>query len=406
MRGGWPPCSPFPTRRRGGSRAHLKRLRQHTRALRQVYTSLADDAKRGEPSSPAAEWLLDNFHIVLAALRDIHHDLPPGRSSAGFPRIAADEFAGLPRIYAMALELIRCSAGRLDPQRLHRFVTAFQSITPLTMGELWAWPSALKLALVEHLRTSADILATSRAHRLDADRLVDALDTAARRARPRWPSQVHPAFVIRLLQRSREHETAAALRNELDAALASRGQTVEDAIRSEARHQAAEQAFMANLIGSLRLVSSFDWSEFFESVSLVEQVLQRDPAAVYGRMDFASRDRYRHAVEELAEPTGEGQVRVALKSVERARQIAERTPDAARSARRLLPDRRRPPAVRTGHRLGAGTRGSGFGGRSSGTRRWAISARSPSARRRSSPSLSPTPARTGGDGRCWQPSFC
>ena len=85
---------------------------------------------------------------------------------------------------------------------------------------------------------------------------------------------------------------------------------------------------MANLIGSLRLVSTFDWSEFFESVSLVEQVLQRDPAGVYGRMDFRSRDRYRHAVEELAEPTGDGQVRVALKSVERARQVAERTPDA------------------------------------------------------------------------------
>ena len=85
---------------------------------------------------------------------------------------------------------------------------------------------------------------------------------------------------------------------------------------------------MANLIGSLRLISSFDWSEFFESVSLVEHVLQRDPAGMYGRMDFRSRDRYRHAVEELAEPTGEGQIRVALKSVERARRVAEPTPDA------------------------------------------------------------------------------
>src|SRR5438067_8943208 len=314
------------SRGRGNSRAHLKRLRQHTRTLRQVYTSLADDAKRGEPSSPAAEWLLDNFHIVLAALRDIHHDLPPAFFRR-LPRIAADEFAGLPRIYAMALELIRCSAGRLDSQRLHRFVTAFQSITPLTMGELWAWPSALKLALVEHLRTRADILATSRTRRLEADRLVDSLEMSGH-ARDRWPSEVHPAFVIRLLQRSREHENAAPLRHELDAALSSRGHTIEDAIRSEARHQASEQAFMANLIGSLRLVSSFDWSEFFESVSVVEQVLQRDPVAVYGRMDFASRDRYRHAVEELAEPTGDAQGRVALKSAERARQIAERTPDA------------------------------------------------------------------------------
>src|SRR4029434_5273502 len=85
---------------------------------------------------------------------------------------------------------------------------------------------------------------------------------------------------------------------------------------------------MANLITSLRLISTFDWSEFFESVSLVEQVLQRDPAGVYGRMEFRSRDRYRHAVEELASPTGEGQLLLALKSVERARQVYVKTPDA------------------------------------------------------------------------------
>ena len=135
--------------------------------------------------------------------------------------------------------------------------------------------------------------------------------------------------MIRLLQRSREHGTAAsALRHKLDEALAARGHTIEDAIRSEGRHQAAEQASIASLIGSLRLIATFDWSEFFESVSLVEQVLQRDPAGVYGRMDFRSRDRYRHAVEELADPTGEGQIRVALKCVERARRTAEQTPEA------------------------------------------------------------------------------
>ena len=311
--------------RRGTDSGHLRRLREHARALRGAYTALTDDARRGEPTSPAAEWFLDNFHIITAAVRDIQHDLPPSFFRR-LPSVADDEFAGLPRVYAMAFELIRCSAGRLDAQRLHRFVSAFQSITPLTMGELWAWPSALKLALVEELHRRADLLAAHRTHRLEADRLVDSLETSSRRD---WPSEVHTPFVIRLLQRSREHGTAAAaLRRELDAALAARGSTIEDVIRSEARHQAAEQAFMANLIGSLRLVSSFDWSEFFESVSLVEQVLQRDPAGVYARMDFRSRDRYRHAVEEMAEPTGDAQVRVALKSVERARQVAEARPEA------------------------------------------------------------------------------
>ncbi len=310
-------------RGRANGVAHLRRLDGHMRTLRHVYVALTDAARRGEQPSPAGEWLLDNFHIISAAARDIRHDLPPAFYRR-LPRIAADEFAGFPRVYAMALELIGRSAGRLDSQRLHRFVTAFQSITPLTMGELWAWPSALKLALLDYLRARADRLAETRVHQLDADRLASSLeDPAGRRT---WPTEVHPAFVIRLLQRSREREPAGVLRHELDAALAARGQTIEEAIRADGRHQASEQAFMSSLIGSLRLISTFDWTEFFERVSLVEQVLHRDPVGVYGRMDFQSRDRYRHAVEEMAHPTGDAQLRVALKAVERARQVAERTP--------------------------------------------------------------------------------
>ena len=312
----------------GNGRAHLRQLKDHMRALREVYTALAEDARQ-EAMSPAAEWLLDNFHIISAASRDIHHDLPPSFFKR-LPQIAADEFAGLPRVYALALELIGSSAGRLDAQRLQRFISAFQSVAPLTIGELWAWPSALKLALLDHLRARGDVLAAARAHRLAADRLAAVIEAHSRFHD--WPTHVHHTFVTRLLQRSRAlGAIASGLHQQLDAALAARGQTIEDAIRLEGQHQAAEQAGMANLIGSLRLISTFDWSEFFESVSLVEQVLKRDPAGVYSRMDFRSRDRYRHAVEELAVTTGEGQMLLALKSVERARQAHVRTPDSIES---------------------------------------------------------------------------
>lgn len=315
-------------RPQASGRAHLRHLAENMRALRATYRALADDASGGESASPATEWLLDNFHIVAATGRDILNDLPPSFFQR-LPTIVSDEFEGAPRVYALALELIRSSAGHLDAQRLQRFITAFQSVTPLTIGELWAWPSVLKLALVEHLRVRADVLAATRLERQHADRVAGALEGSGQAPPEEWPERVHPAFVTRLLQRCREYgETASTLRQQLTAALAKRGQTVEDAIRAEGQHQASQQASMANLIGSLRLISSFDWSEFFESVSLVEHVLHRDPAGVYSRMDFRSRDRYRHAVEELAEPTGDGQLRVALKSVERARRVAEATPDA------------------------------------------------------------------------------
>ena len=316
---------PLGRRPRGTGRAHLHRLKADARALREVYRALAEDARR-EPVSPAAEWLLDNFHIISAASRDIHHDLPAAFFRR-LPVVASGDFAGLLRVHALALELIRCSAGRLDAQRLHRWITAFQSMTPLTIGELWAWPSVLKLALVEHVRVRADLLAVRRTLQQQADRIGRSIERGQDTADP-LPGELHPAFVTRLLQRTREYGTAAvALRARLDAALAARGETIEDAIRAEGRQQASDQATMSNLIGSLRLISTFDWSEFFESVSLVEQVLQRDPAGVYARMDFRSRDRYRHAIEELALPAGDDQLRVALKTVEHARQIASQAPE-------------------------------------------------------------------------------
>jgi len=306
-----------PVRRRD-SRSHLRRLSDHMRALRAIYAALSDDARR-EAVSPAAEWLLDNFHVVSAASRDIQHDLPASFFRR-LPRVASDEFAGLPRIYALAIELIGSSAGRLESQRLQRFIAAFQSIAPLTIGELWAWPSVLKLALIDYLRERSEALAEMRAHRVAADRLASTLE-AGQSHEIGWPSEAHPAFVTRLLRRSRALGTlAASLPRQLDAVLSRRGQTLEDAIRIDGQQQAAEQAAIANLITSLRFIGTFDWSEFFESVSLVEQVLQRDPAGVYARMDFRSRDRYRHAVEELARPTGDAQLRLALKTVERARQ--------------------------------------------------------------------------------------
>ena len=239
--------------------------------------------------------------------------------------------AGIARVYAMALELIRHTDGRLDRQQLVRFVAAYQTVAPLTIGELWAWPSMLKLALIENLRRLADETLQGRDARLAGRRL----SRPDRRRRRCGAAGVPPravletAYVVRLLQRMREYgPLVSPVRAAVEERLAAQGMTAEDAIRTE--HQARRRARSpsANAITSLRLCSTLDWTQYFENVSLIEQVLQRDPAGVYGRMDFQSRDRYRQAVEELAEPTGEAQLRVALRSVESARQAAElQSPD-------------------------------------------------------------------------------
>ncbi len=305
-----------------GGRDVLPRLEGNIRALNATYRSLADDVHRGVAVPPAAEWLLDNFHLVEAEARAVRHDLPV-RYYRKLPKLAAREFAGKARIHAMALELIRHGDGRLDAERLARFVFAFQTVAPLTIGELWAWPSMLKLALLENLRLLTDGIVAGREARREADAALVRLERGD--ALGSLPDPLPNAFVAQLRQRMREYDPRVSpLAAAVEQALAAVGTTPEDAVRSEHQRQATDQVSTGNLVTSLRFCATLDWSRFVEMVSPVEEVLRRDPAGVYPRMDFASRDRYRHAVEDLAEPTGEAQLRVALRTVESARQAAER----------------------------------------------------------------------------------
>jgi cyclic beta-1,2-glucan synthetase len=158
-------------------------------------------------------------------------------------------------------------------------VSAFQvDYTSDAWANSWAWPKQCSsCARIEYVRARADALDTSRSQRDRADALAASARVGHRPARA-GRNVLHPAFVVRLLHHSREHEpNAGVLRSELDQRLGASGMTLEDAIRAEGRDQATSQAFMSSLFGSLHLISTFDWTEFFESVSLVEQILQRDP---------------------------------------------------------------------------------------------------------------------------------
>jgi cyclic beta-1,2-glucan synthetase len=162
-------------------------------------------------------------------------------------------------------------------------------VAPLTIGELWAWPSMLKLALIENLRRLAEEMLEAREARGPPTPTWRASTPRAwpRSPPPGWRSTA--AYLVRIFS-SACASTACACRPcaRVEDHLAAQEMTSEDAIRSEHQHQAAAQVSMANVITSLRLCATLDWSHHFEAVSLVERVLQRDPAGVYGSMDFLS----------------------------------------------------------------------------------------------------------------------
>jgi len=300
----------------------LRRLADDRKVLQNAYRTLSGDARQGAAVVPAAHWLLDNFHLVESEMHAVRRDMPL-RYYRELPKLATRDRKGQARIQAMAVAMLRYSDARLDANRLTRFLYAFQTVAPLTIGELWAWPSMLRMALVEHLRRLTDELVQARAGRNAAD-LHFALFERTIDNPPPLPQSLHVTFVTQLLHRLREYGTGAAqLRRQLEAHLIAAGTTVEDTVRASHQQMAMSNLSMGNSITSLRLCATIDWSLQVEAASLVEAILVRDPQGTYPRMVFASRDRCRHAVEALADRTGEAQVRVALRAIESARQAAE-----------------------------------------------------------------------------------
>ncbi|WP_295578444.1 glycoside hydrolase family 94 protein [uncultured Lamprocystis sp.] len=319
----------------------LVRLTDNERTLIDCCAVLMQAATATQRIAPAGEWLLDNFYLIEEQIRTAKRHLPKGYSRE-LPRLRTGPSAGLPRVYDIALEIIAHGDGRVDPENLSRFVAAYQEVTTLKLGELWAIPIMLRLALIENLRRVAVRVSAGRGDQDLADGWADQLTAIAEtdpknlilviadmaRSNPPMSS----AFVAELARRLQGQGAALALPlTWIEQHLAEVNLTIEQLVRAENQQQAADQVSISNSIGSLRFLGAMDWREFVETMSLVERTLREDPAALYARMDFATRDRYRHVVERIAKRGRRPESEVARAAIELAGEGADRADDTERT---------------------------------------------------------------------------
>lgn len=308
----------------GGGRARdqlLSRLADNEEVIIDTCSQLTEAITAGRQVTPAAEWLLDNFYLIEEQIRTAKRHLPKNYSKE-LPRLLRGNSAGRPRVYDIALETISHGDGRVDPESLSSFVAAYQQVTTLKLGELWAIPIMLRLALIENLRRVAARLAITRFNRNLAYAWADKMAETAEKDPSNLILQVadmarsnppmDSAFVAELVRRLQGQSPALMLPlTWLSQRLAESGQTIEHLVQFETQQQAADQVSISNSIGSLRFLSAMDWREFVETMSMVDTALRKDPAAVYGQMDFATRDRYRHVVEKIARQSTQSEPEVA-----------------------------------------------------------------------------------------------
>jgi cyclic beta-1,2-glucan synthetase len=323
------------------------RLRENAEVLKQAYAVIARSIQADHPITPAAEWLLDNFHIVEEQVREIIDDLPVGFYRR-LPKLKNGALADYPRVFAIAWELVAHTDSGFDLERLTRFIAAYQRVQPLTIGELWAIAITLRITLVENLRRLTEDLVRRLSAYQDANEVADRIIGAGVRdaepvdavLRSLGQGPVSKPFAVQLSQRLRDQDQSVipALLW-LDERLKAAGTSQDEIVREEHHIQGGLNVSVRNVITSMRLVSTIDWPEFVESVSLVDAALRAK--SDFGALDFPTRDLYRRSIEALARGSGLGELDVARRAIEIAARPADGAP--AQLASGETDERRRDP---------------------------------------------------------------
>jgi len=311
----------------------IPRLVKNFRFIREVYHQLSSDVEKAFPTSPAAEWLLDNFYIIEEQVNEIKQNLSR-KSYTRLPVLKSGRLKGYPRIYAIALELIAHTDGRLDEKNIISFIKSYQSQALLSIGEIWSLGIMLRIALIGNLRyISKNMLETQQQwHKAEvlADHIVKNINNGEEELIKIIEEHIgsfdsiNPSMLEHLMQRLRKYGSkAGAIISCINKKLSEHNVSSEMIAAMEHQIQAARQISIGNSITSLKLVATMDWSDVFESLSHVENVLIHDPAGVYTQMDFESRDYYRKTIEKLARKYNTSEMLIAKKAVECAEEGTE-----------------------------------------------------------------------------------
>ena len=291
------------------------RLRSNIRTLRMAHEYIAEQAHSGHDLSPAANWLVDNFHLIEGQLREIREGMP-SHFYRTLPVLLDPPLAKLPRVYGVAWAFVAHTDGAFDEALLVHFINAYQERRELTQGELWALPTTLRVVLIENLRRLADRVAAHKAARGLANLCADHIDALSVHALQQLLTRMNergvgPIFMVQLAQnllgrRSGAPDTPLTLaRHWLQ-------QSLPELLSLQAQHQAdqtADNLSVGNAITSLRQVGAAVWADIVARTSLVMRAMLTSP--VFQAEDPHTRDTTLHAIERLSAQCGQSEAIVA-----------------------------------------------------------------------------------------------
>jgi cellobiose phosphorylase len=296
----------------------MKRFKRSSQTL-QILRDDISDAEHIEQTIPSsAEWLLDNMYVLEGCIEDVKHNLP-NKYYKELPKIKKGPLKGYPRIYSLAIDIIKNCAGKLNREIIIDFLDSYQKVNPLTIGELWAFPLMLRLRLIEWV----EFLAIHADTRMREGELASFWGNRLLYASRHEPARLEGFlktlsgsqtvfsghFAEELLDHLFDEETVLPMvRKWLQERFSS---PLADVLHQEHIYETSEQVVFSNAIKSLITLTQLSWFDIFEALSPVDTILKRDPIGVYSNMDFSTRNSYRETVEDIARHIRKPEVLVA-----------------------------------------------------------------------------------------------
>ena len=300
----------------------LEELKESSQILVNVLKDVSEGSQLDKRMTPAAEWLLDNAYFIQGQITDIRNNLPADYDGK-LPTLDGHSTVNRLRVEVLARDLIQNTDSRLTASNIIEYLQAYQTVAPLTIGELWVFPLLLRFVLVDELKCQSLQVGFRQREKERADFWANRLLAASRRdpdqllgyladlARERFELAAH--FAVRLAGILYDEEAVLLpvqrwLERKLEFPL-------QEIIRQEHAHQATCQISIANAIGSLRQLAQRDWRDVFEAVSCVEAILRQDPAGIYSMSDFSTRNRCRDRIEKISHYAKVSEVEVARQAI-------------------------------------------------------------------------------------------
>jgi len=285
---------------------YLPNLSADKELLEKAYKTAHESVKEGWEIDPVSEWFIDNYYLLEEQLKQL--EIKDSKKRIEIPCIKGGVYDGYPRVFVLAAEIMMHMEARLSEDVISDFLNAYQSISPLSMKELWLFPEMLMVALLKAAAGVAVRSLNAYKMRVEAKRTAELLEKKTKKTFREYIVNIfspenremvkNSTYIKTLYTMLRDEPKNADALIALDKRLAREDLTAEKLIRLEHGRQAKNQSVIANTITSVRMLSRIYWEDLFEKLSVVDAILRNDE--IYTQMDFDSRDYYRKTIEKIA----------------------------------------------------------------------------------------------------------